>query len=89
VFTSDQTKPQMAVIDTATNTVKTWVPLDGLATAAGDAGWALLADADTGREQGGRGDLATMKMARRYVGANPQEVLVRPDGKAAYVSCWT
>ena len=27
VFTSDQTKPQLAVIDTATNAVKTWVPL--------------------------------------------------------------
>ena len=27
VFTADQTKPQMAVIDTATNTVKTWIPL--------------------------------------------------------------
>ena len=27
VFTSDQTKPQMAVIDTATNKIKTWVPL--------------------------------------------------------------
>jgi DNA-binding beta-propeller fold protein YncE len=33
-------------------------------------------------------DLATMKLARAVtVGANPQEVLVRPDGKAAYVSC--
>ena len=27
VFTADQTKPQLAVIDTATNKVKTWVPL--------------------------------------------------------------
>src|SRR5579859_1199889 len=30
VFTSDQTKPQLAVIDAATNAVKTWVPLPGL-----------------------------------------------------------
>ena len=31
VFTADQTKPQLAVIDTATNKVKTWVPLPGWA----------------------------------------------------------
>src|SRR5579863_3171185 len=30
VFTSDQTKPQLAVIDTATNKLKTWVALPGL-----------------------------------------------------------
>ncbi|MBV9296812.1 MAG: hypothetical protein JO145_14670, partial [Acidobacteriaceae bacterium] len=29
VFTSDQTKPRLAVIDTATNKVKAWVPLPG------------------------------------------------------------
>ncbi len=29
VFTSDQTKPQLAVIDTATNKVVKWVPLPG------------------------------------------------------------
>src|SRR5579872_2666979 len=28
-FTADQTKPQLAVIDTATNHVKAWVPLPG------------------------------------------------------------
>jgi YVTN family beta-propeller protein len=27
VFTSDVTKPQLAVIDTATNKIKTWIPL--------------------------------------------------------------
>jgi len=33
-------------------------------------------------------DLKTMTLARKVaVGKNPQEVLVRPDGKAAYVSC--
>ena len=30
VFSSDQTKPQLAVIDAATNTIKTWIPLPGL-----------------------------------------------------------
>ncbi len=33
-------------------------------------------------------DLATMQASKSVrVCANPQEVLVRPDGKAAYVSC--
>jgi YVTN family beta-propeller protein len=27
VFTADQTKPRLAVIDTATNKLKTWIPL--------------------------------------------------------------
>ena len=30
VFTADQTKPRLAVIDTARNAVKTWVPLPGV-----------------------------------------------------------
>jgi YVTN family beta-propeller protein len=33
-------------------------------------------------------DLQTMQVARSVpVGVYPQEVIVRPDGKAAYVSC--
>src|SRR5271170_2435754 len=31
VFTSDQTKPQLAVIDTATNKIRTWIPLPAIA----------------------------------------------------------
>src|SRR6202011_5306601 len=30
IFTSDVTKPQLAVIDAVTNKVKTWIPLPGL-----------------------------------------------------------
>jgi YVTN family beta-propeller protein len=33
-------------------------------------------------------DLATLQVARRIdVGTSPQEILIRPDGKVAYVSC--
>jgi YVTN family beta-propeller protein len=39
-FTADQTKPQLAVIDTATNQIKTWVPLPANGA---DARWALVA----------------------------------------------
>ena len=46
VFTADQTKPQMAVIDTATLKVAKWVPLDGLGYGAApskDGRWLLVA----------------------------------------------
>src|SRR6266849_2224029 len=46
VFTSDVTKPQLAVIDTATNKIKTWVPLPGLgygSATTSDGRWLILA----------------------------------------------
>lgn len=91
VFTADQTRPRMAVIDTATDKVVRWVPLDGLGYGAApskDGRWLLVAvpasnDVDVI-------DLKTMKVAHTVplgAGASPQEVLVRPDGKDAFVSC--
>ena len=42
VFTADQTQPQLAVIDTATNKVKTWVPLPSVGYGNGpDARWTI------------------------------------------------
>jgi DNA-binding beta-propeller fold protein YncE len=88
VFTSDQTKPQLAVIDTSTNKVKAWVPLPsfGYGTAATrDGKWLLVA---IPHGQMAVVDLATLKVARTIdLPGAPQEVIVRPDGKAAYVSC--
>jgi YVTN family beta-propeller protein len=89
VLTSDQTQPRLAVIETATNSVKNWVKLDGLGyggAATIDGRWFLLAIPDANKVD--VIDLKTMTLARSVdVGKNPQEVLVRPDGKAAYVSC--
>ena len=89
VFTADQTAPRLAVIDTATNSVKTWVKLDGLGYGGAptrDGRWFLIAVPDENKVD--VIDLKTMTLARSVdVGKNPQEVLVRPDGKAAYVSC--
>ena len=45
VFTADKTKPQMAVIDTATNKVKTWIPLPAVgygSTPTLDGRWLLV-----------------------------------------------
>jgi len=91
VFTSDQEKPQLVVIDTATNKVKTLVPLPGpgYGTASTkDGHWLLVAVPAT--NQVAVVDLHSMKVVRRIdVPSAPQEVLVRPDGKVAYVSCNT
>lgn len=91
VFTSDQTKPQLAVIDTATNQVKTWVPLPGTgygSASTNDGRWLLVAVPPT--NQVSVIDLTSMKVVRNItVPSTPQEVLMRPDGKVAYVSCNT
>jgi DNA-binding beta-propeller fold protein YncE len=88
VFTADQTKPQLAVIDTATKKVKTWVPLPGTgygAAATPDGHWLLIAIPAT--NQVAVVDLESMQVARNIDVAKPQEILIRPDGKIAYVSC--
>jgi DNA-binding beta-propeller fold protein YncE len=89
VFTADQTKPQVAVIDTATNKVKTWIPLPavgyGSATTL-DGRWLLVQMGPA--KQVAVIDLGAMKVARTIdVPAGSGEILVRPDGKVAYVSC--
>lgn len=89
VFTSDQTKPQLIVIDTSTNSVKTPIPLPGTGYGSAptpDGHWLLLAL--PGENQVAVIDLKTMAVARTIdVPASPQEVLVHPGGKSAYVSC--
>jgi DNA-binding beta-propeller fold protein YncE len=89
VFTADQTKPQLAVIDTATKRVKTWVALPGLGygtAATPDGHWLLVAIPST--NQVAVVDLGSMQVTRRIeVATMPQEILIRPDGKMAYVSC--
>jgi len=89
VFTSDQTKPQLAVIDTATSKVKTWVqmPAQGYGTAPTPDGRWLVVALRTGN-QVAVVDLKSMKVAHTVdVPAVPQEVLIPPDGRIAYVSC--
>ena len=90
VFTSDQTKPRLAVIDTSRHEIKTWVelPAPGYGTASTKDGRFLLV---TLPNLGALAvvDLQTMKVVRTIkVGEQPQVVLVRPDGMVAYVSCF-
>lgn len=89
VFTSDQTKPQLAAIDTATRTIKQWIPLPatGYGTASTIDGHYLLV-ALRSLNKVAIVDLATMKVTRTLdMPGTPVEILVRPDGQDAYVSC--
>jgi DNA-binding beta-propeller fold protein YncE len=89
VFTADYTKPQMAVIDTATRKVAQWIALPGLGYGAAptkDGKWLLVAVPTESKVA--VIDLASMKVVRTVdVPAVPQEVVIRPDQKVAYVSC--
>ncbi|MGI4831820.1 MAG: beta-propeller fold lactonase family protein [Janthinobacterium lividum] len=89
VFTADQTKPQLAVIDATNNRVKTWVALPGLGygtAASPDGRWLLVTIHTT--NQLAVVDLNTLAVVRSLdLPGSPQEVVIRADGKMAYVSC--
>jgi DNA-binding beta-propeller fold protein YncE len=89
LFTADQTKPQLAVIDTATNQVKAWIALPSPGYGAAptpDGRWLVVPL--RGGNQVAVVDLGAMKVVHTIdVPAAPQEVLISRDGKAAYVSC--
>lgn len=90
VFTSDQTNPQLAVLNTHSNTVRAWVPLPdlGYGTASTlDGRWLLVAMPRA--NQVAVVDLHSLKVARTIaVCGAPQEVLVQPNNPTvAYVSC--
>jgi DNA-binding beta-propeller fold protein YncE len=89
VFTSDQTQSQLAVIDTKTNGISTWVEMPGRGYGTAptlDGRWLIVALSNVNKVCAI--DLVTMKVAHTLdVPRAPQEVLVRPDGAEAYVSC--
>ncbi|HTZ74436.1 MAG TPA: hypothetical protein VMB47_10980 [Candidatus Aquilonibacter sp.] len=89
VFTSDQTQPRLAVIDTAHNTVANWVELPDVAYGTAvtpDGKWLLLTQPKTSKVA--VLDLASMKITKTFdVPKSPQEIVVQPDGRRAYISC--
>ncbi|MBV8551687.1 MAG: beta-propeller fold lactonase family protein [Acidobacteriaceae bacterium] len=89
VFTSDQTKPQLAVIDTSTDEVKHWVKLPGTGygtASTPDGRYLVVAVSPVNKVA--VVDLQSWEVVHTIdVPRAPQEVLVRPDGKIAYVSC--
>jgi DNA-binding beta-propeller fold protein YncE len=90
VFTSDQTMPRVAVINTSTNKICRWVTLPsiGYGSASTIDGHTLLVTLPNVGELAAV-DLDKLKVVRTIkIGERPQEVLVRPDGAFAYVSCF-
>jgi YVTN family beta-propeller protein len=91
VFTSDQTKPELDVIDTATRKVAKRVPIEsyGYGTAVTpDGHWLVVPMMAVNKIA--VIDLKTDTVAKNIdlaAGTHPQEALIRPDGKVAYVSC--
>jgi DNA-binding beta-propeller fold protein YncE len=85
-FTADQSQPRLAVIDTKTNTLKRWVTIPSIAYGTGatlDGKWLVV----TMKRGVAALDLNTMEVTRvMEVPGAPQEVLIAPDGKTAYVS---
>jgi YVTN family beta-propeller protein len=87
-FTADQTKSQLVVIDTKTNEVAQRIELPdfGFGTAATPDGKTLLVCC-------GLGEVAVIDLEAKKVVRTlqlpraPQEILIRPDGAVAYVSC--
>jgi len=69
--------------------VAKWIPMEGMGYGSAvtpDGKWLLVALADQNKVA--VIDVNTMQVARNVaVGEYPQEVLVTPDGKTAYVSC--
>jgi DNA-binding beta-propeller fold protein YncE len=91
VFTSDQTKPELDVIDTATRTVTKRIAMDSYGYGAAvtpDGHWLLVPMMEVNKVA--VIDLKTDAVVKNIdlaAGTHPQEALVRPDGKVAYVSC--
>ncbi|HEV2577142.1 MAG TPA: cytochrome D1 domain-containing protein [Acidobacteriaceae bacterium] len=89
VFTSDQTEPMLAVIDTKTNKVARWVELPGTGYGAAptpDGKWLLVCVPSA--NEVALIDLSAMRVANAIkVPATPQEILIPPNGAVAYVSC--
>jgi DNA-binding beta-propeller fold protein YncE len=89
LFTSDWDKPRLAVIDTATRKLKTWIPLPGTgygSASTHDGRYLILCLSKSSKVA--VIDLQTLTVVQTIdVPARPQEVLIRPDGLVAYVSC--
>jgi DNA-binding beta-propeller fold protein YncE len=91
VFTSDQTKPELVVIDAATRKVAKRIPMEsyGYGTAVTpDGRWLLVPMMAV--DKIAVIDLKTMTVKTNIAlakGTHPQESLVEPDGKMAFVSC--
>ena len=89
LFTADQDEPRLAVIDAVKNAVSRYVAVPGIVYGTGatrDGNYLVLALIKDNKVA--RLDLRTFEVGPALdVPKAPQEVLIRPDGRVAYVSC--
>jgi DNA-binding beta-propeller fold protein YncE len=88
VFTADQVKPQLAVIDTTSSQVAHWIPLEGFGYGSAptiDGRWLLITI--PAKNKVAVIDLQSMRVVRSVdTPPDPEEVLMQPGGKVAWVS---
>jgi len=91
VFTHDRESPRIAVIDTTSNKISDWIALPEMAyasTPTPDGRWLLVATNGSGQHRLYVVDLQTLKISKSFdLPGIPLELLVRPSGDVAYVSC--
>jgi DNA-binding beta-propeller fold protein YncE len=88
VFTHDQDTPRIAVIDTTTNKVASWIPVPSTVYSSSPTadGRKLLAASPAGKIF--VIDLASAKLEESFdIPAASGELLLAPGGKFAFVSC--
>jgi DNA-binding beta-propeller fold protein YncE len=89
VFTADQTQPRLAAIDTRTNLVAGWIQLEGIGYGTAstlDGRWLVVIVPSKNMVE--IVDVTKMRvMSLVETPSDPEEVLMEPDGKTAWVSC--
>ncbi len=89
IFTTDQTAARVAVINTATRRVDSWILLPAIGytlTTTRDGRWLLVGI--QGTSQVAVIDLALNRVVRMIdLPKSPHEILMSPDSATAYVSC--
>ncbi|MGA9669894.1 MAG: cytochrome D1 domain-containing protein [Terracidiphilus sp.] len=88
VFTADQVKPQLAAIDTTSSQVAHWIPLEGFGYGSAPTldGRFLLVTIPS-KNKVAVIDIQAMQVVRSVdTPSDPEEVLMQPGGKVAWVS---
>ncbi len=88
VFTADQVKPQLVVIDSTSSQVAHWIPLEGHGYGSAptlDGRWLLITI--PAKNKVAVIDLQSMQVVRSVdTPADPEELLMQPGGKLAWIS---
>jgi len=91
VFTQDRDTPRVAVIDTATNKISSWIEMPELPFASAptpDGRWLLVTTNAKDQHRVHVIDLKSLKVTRSFdLPDIPLGILIQPGGDYAYVTC--